>query len=261
MNPLRIPIWQEARIALERAALSRDPVLRGQGVARGDGMPVLLIPGFMAGDLTLSLMSHWLGRLGYEPCRAGIRANVDCTGHAVDRLEASLERLAGHYGRPVAIIGHSRGGSMARILAARRPELVAAIVCMGSPLTDQFAVHPLVRVHVEAVAALGTLGVHGLFRRNCLLGSCCEQVRREAAAPFPAGVRFTSIYSRSDGIVDWRACLDPAATHVEVVSSHCGMAVNGRVYTEIGRALAPEIELAHPRSRVRAVRSAAALAA
>ena len=58
MNPLRIPIWQEARIGLERAALSRDPVLRGQGVARGDGMPVLLIPGFMAGDLSLSLMSH-----------------------------------------------------------------------------------------------------------------------------------------------------------------------------------------------------------
>ena len=65
MNPLRIPIWQEARIALERAALSRDPVLRGQGVARGDGMPVLLIPGFMAGDLTLSLMSHWLRSQGY----------------------------------------------------------------------------------------------------------------------------------------------------------------------------------------------------
>jgi len=261
MNALRIPIWQEARIALERAALSRDPVLRGQGVARGDGMPVLLIPGFMAGDLTLSLMSHWLGRLGYEPCRAGIRANVDCTGHAIDRLEAALEALVGHHERQVAIIGHSRGGSMARILAVRRPELVKSIVCLGSPLVDQFAVHPLVRAHVEAVATLGTLGVHGVFRRACLMGSCCDQVRREAAAPFPGDVRFTSIYSRSDGIVDWRSCLDPAATHVEVGSSHCGLAVNGRVYAEIGRALGPEIRVAHPRSRVKAVRSADALAA
>lgn len=261
MNALRIPIWQEARIGLERAALSRDPVLRGQGVARGDGTPVLLIPGFMAGDLTLSLMDHWLGRLGYEPRRTGIRANIDCTGHAIDRLERALQRLADHHGRQVAIIGHSRGGSMARILAVRRPDLVTAIVCLGSPLVDQFAVHPLVRAHVEAVATLGTLGVRGLFRRGCLMDRCCDRVREEASAPFPPDVRFTSIYTRSDGIVDWRACLDPAATHIEVRSSHCGMAVNGGVYTEIGRALAPEIHVAHPRSAVQAVRSAAALAA
>jgi pimeloyl-ACP methyl ester carboxylesterase len=261
MNSLRIPIWQEARIGLERAALSRDPVLRGQGVARGDGMPVLLIPGFMAGDLTLSMMGGWLGRLGYEPRRAGIRANVDCTGHAIDRLEQALQRLTDHHGRPAAIIGHSRGGSMARILAVRRPELVTGIVCLGSPLTDQLAVHPLVRAQVEAVAALGGIGVQGLFRRACLLGDCCGQVRREAMAPFPDGVRFTSLYSRSDGIVDWHACLDPAARQIEVRSSHCGMAVNGQVYTEVGRALAPEIRIAHPRSRVRAVRSADAMAA
>jgi pimeloyl-ACP methyl ester carboxylesterase len=224
-------------------------------------MPILLIPGFMAGDLTLSLMCGWLGRLGYEPCRAGIRANVDCTGHAIDRLEDALEQLVDRHERPAAIIGHSRGGSMARILAVRRPELVHSIICLGSPLTDQFAVHPLVRAQVEAVATLGTLGVHGLFRRACLLGDCCDRVRREAVAPFPDGVRFTSIYTRSDGIVDWHACLDPAAAQVEVRSSHCGMAVNGRVYIEIGRALAPEIRVAHPRSQVQAVRTASALAA
>jgi triacylglycerol lipase len=261
MNPLRIPIWREARIGLERAALSRDPVLRGQGVARGDGTPVLLIPGFMAGDLSLSLMSTWLGRLGYEPCRAGIRANVDCTGQSIDRFAAQLRRLATHHGRPVAIVGHSRGGAMARILAVRHPEFVHGIVCLGSPLVDQFAVHPLVRAQVEALATLGTLGLHGLFRRDCLAGSCCDQVRTEAQAPFPQQTRFTSIYSRSDGIVDWQSCLDPAARHVEVRSSHCGMAFNGQVFAEIGRALAPTIHLAHPRSAVRAVRPPRALAA
>lgn len=261
MHQLRIPIWREARIAFERAALSRDPVLRGQGVARGDGMPLLLIPGFMAGDLSLSLMGGWLHRLGYEPCRAGIRVNSDCTAAAVDRLEAQLETHADRHGRPVAIVGHSRGGTMARILAVRRPDLVAAIVCLGSPLTDEFAVHPLVRAHVEAVATLGALGVHGCFRRSCLTGACCAQVREEARTPVPAEIRFTSIYSRSDGIVDWHACLDPAAAHVEVQSSHCGMAVNAQVFTEIGRALAPQVRVAHPRSRVRAVRAAGAIAA
>src|SRR5436309_1073838 len=75
MFQLQIPIWREARVAYERAALSRDPVLRGQGVPRGDGRPVLLVPGFMAGDLSLGLMGRWLRQIGYAPCRAGIRAN------------------------------------------------------------------------------------------------------------------------------------------------------------------------------------------
>lgn len=262
MQPLRIPIWREARVALERAALSRDPVLKGQGVARGDGRPVLLIPGFMAGDLSLSLMAGWLGRLGYEPCRAGIRANVDCTARALERLEGQLERLAERHDRPVGIIGHSRGGSMARVLAVRRPELVHQIVCLGSPLTDQLAVHPLVRAQVEAVAVLGSIGLSGFFSRDCALGECCAEVRENAVAPFPAGVAFTSIYTRADGIVDWRACLDGAAELVEVHSSHCGMAVSGEVFTAIGRALAPEVPVRMGRrSTVVAVRPARALAA
>ncbi len=262
MQRLLIPIWREARVGLERAALSRNPVLRGQGVARGDGRPVLLIPGFLAGDLSLSAMAGWLHGLGYEPCRAGIRANVDCTGRAIDRLEHQLEQLAERHERPVTIIGHSRGGSMARILAVRRPELVHGIVCLGSPLADQFAVHPLVRAHVEAVATLGGLGLRGLFKRACLEGDCCAQVRAEAQAPFPSGLQFTSIYSRSDGVVDWRACHDPAAELVEVRSSHCGMAVNAEVFTAVGRAIAPgRPAMRQSRSSVRAVRAPLALAA
>lgn len=261
MHQFSIPIWREARIGLERAALSRDPVLRGHGVPRGDGAPVLLVPGFLAGDLSLALMARWLKRLGYEPCRSGIRANVDCTGRAVARLEGELERLAERHERPVTVIGHSRGGSMARILAVRRPELVAGIVCLGSPLCDEFAIHPLVRAQVEAVATLGTLGLRGLFTRGCLLGDCCAQARGAAAAPFPGGVRFTSVYSRTDGVVDWRACHDPAAELVEVRSSHCGMAVNGEVFAAIARALAPAVPVARRRSTVQAVRAAHAIAA
>jgi triacylglycerol lipase len=261
MHQLRIPIWRETRLAFERAALTRDPVLRGQGVARGNGRPVLLIPGFLAGDMTLSLMARWLGRLGHEPCQAGIRANVDCSARALNRLELQLERLTETHGRRAAIVGHSRGGSMARILAVRRPDLVEAIVCLGAPLSDPLAVHPLVRMHVETVALIGGLGVSGFFSRNCLEGPCCETVRRDAAAPFPEGIAFTSIYSRSDGVIDWHTCLDPAATLVEVGSSHCGMAAHGEVFAAIGRALAPAPAFARPRSRVQAVRSARALAA
>jgi pimeloyl-ACP methyl ester carboxylesterase len=183
-------------------------------------------------------MARWLRDVGYRPGRARIRANVDCSERALTHLDLQLEQLAERYGRRVRIVGQSRGGSMARALAVRRPDLAEAIVCLGSPLLDEYAVHPLVRNQVRVVAALGSLGIPGLFSYGCR-SSCCAGVRRDLAAPFPEGVRFTSIYSRSDGIVAWQACLDPAARQVEVHSSHIGMAANTDVFRAIGHALAP----------------------
>lgn len=238
IEQLRIPLWRESRVPLERAALLRDEVIRGDSVPAGDGAPVLLVPGFLAGDLSLSLMAKWLKRIGYRPCRAGIVANIDCTARALGRLEAQLERFTDRHGRPATLLGHSRGGTMARVLAVRRPDLTECVIAMGSPVTDELAVHPLVRAQVETVALLGTLGLPGTFSHGCTFGRCCEDVRAQAAGPFPEDVGFTAIYSRSDGVVDWRACLDPAARHVEVGSSHCGMAVNPEVYRVIADTLA-----------------------
>lgn len=235
---VRIPVWREGRATLERAALLRDPVLRGEGVPRGDGAPVLLVPGLFAGDVSMGLMARWLRDLGYRPCRAGVRVNVDCTTRTLARLEAQLERFAERHGRRVAIVGQSRGGSMARILAVRRPDLVERIVCLGSPLTDPFAVHPLVEAQVAAVALLGSLRVPRLLSYSCRWGGCCAAAREQATAPFPDGVGFVAVHSRSDGVVDWRTCLDPAARQVEVRSSHLGMAVNGRVFRVVAEALA-----------------------
>lgn len=234
---VRIPIWRESRVALEHAALRRDPVFRGRGVADGAGAPVMLVPGFLAGDPSMGTMAGWLKRMGYRPCRAEMRANVDCGERALGRLEAALERQAEHHGRRVAIVGQSRGGALARLLAVRRPELVSGIVTLGSPLTNQLAVHPFVRAQVFGVGLLGTLGVPGLFSHGCLHGDCCAPARRDAEAAFPAGVGFVSVYSKSDGIVDWRSCLDPAAEHVEVGASHIGMSGHAPTYRAIARAL------------------------
>jgi pimeloyl-ACP methyl ester carboxylesterase len=198
---------------------------------------VLLIPGFLAGDPSLRTMALWLRRIGYEPCRANMRINVDCTTRAVERLEEELEALVERHDRKALVVGQSRGGNMARLLAVRRPDLVAGIVTLGSPLANHFAVHPLVRVHVSVVGLLGTLGVPGLFSYGCGYGRCCEDARAHAEAPFPRGVGFTSIYSKRDGIVDWHACLDPHARQVEVDASHIGMAVHADTYREVARAL------------------------
>jgi triacylglycerol lipase len=234
----RPPLWREARIGLEAAALLRDPIFRGEGLRDGRGWPVLLIPGFLAGDGSLGLMAGWLKRGGYRPTRAGMRANVDCSGAALERLEERLDAIVTAQGTRAVVIGQSRGGGLAKALAARRPDIVGGIVTLGSPQIDPLAIHPLVRLQVEAVSRLGSLGAPGLFKRSCLEGECCAKFWEQLAAPCPEGVGFVSVYSRSDGVVDWRACLDPCADeHVEIAASHCGMAVNPAAWRAVASAL------------------------
>ncbi|HZG50424.1 MAG TPA: hypothetical protein VEY90_12955 [Thermoleophilaceae bacterium] len=232
------PLWREARIGLEAAALVRDPVFRGDGVVDGGGRPVLLLPGFLAGDGSLALMAGWLARTGHRPSRAGMRANVSCSGAVLPRLEQLLERLVAEQGQRAAIVGQSRGGTLAKVLARRRPELVCGIVTLGSPQIDPLAIHTLVRLQVRAISRLGSLGVPGLFTRGCMDGDCCASFWEDLAAPLAPDVGFVSVYSKSDGVVDWRSCLDPAATElVEIGASHCGMAVSAPAWREVGRAL------------------------
>jgi pimeloyl-ACP methyl ester carboxylesterase len=234
----RPPLWREARLGLEAAALLRDPVLRGAGLRDGRGLPVLLIPGFLAGDRSLGLMAGWLRRAGYRATRAGMRANVGCSGAAVERLEQRLDRVVREQGARAVVIGQSRGGGLAKVLARRRPDLVGGIVTLGSPQIDPLAVHPFVHLQVVAVGALGSLGAPGLFGRSCLEGDCCADFWEGLAGPLPAGVGFVSIYSKSDGVVDWRACLDPCADeHVEIGSSHIGMALSPAAWRAVAAAL------------------------
>ena len=232
------PLWRESRVGFEAAQLLRSPIWRGEGVPPGDGRPVLLIPGFMAGDGTLATMAKWLRTNGYWTRRAGIRANVGCSADACARIEERLEALAARTGRRVAIVGQSRGGVLARVVATRRPDLVSGIVTLGAPTVGMLRVHPLVLLQVGIVGALGTGRVPGLFRMSCLRGPCCEAFREDLIGRFPAGVRYVCMYSRTDGIVDWRACIDGAADElVEIRASHCGMAVSTGAYEEVARAL------------------------
>jgi triacylglycerol lipase len=234
------PLWRESRFGLELADLRRSPVYRGHGVPNGEGRAVMLIPGFLAGDGSLATMTHWLRQNGYHTRRAGIRANVGCSEEACARLEARLEGFAEHTGGRVSIVGQSRGGVFARALAVRRPDLVEGIVTLGSPTVSQLRIHPLVLAQVGVVSALGTLGkVPGLFTLRCLRGDCCETFRDAITGPFPEDIGYVAMYSRSDGVVDWRSCLDPEADdQVEVRASHCGMGVNAQAFLAVANALA-----------------------
>src|SRR5215212_8262029 len=131
------PLWRESRFGIELAELRRSPVFRGHGVPDGDGRPVMLIPGFLAGDGSLGTLTHWLRARGYHTRRAGIRANVACSEEACARIERRLEAFAESRGERVSLIGQSRGGVFARALAVRRPDLVAGIVTLGAPTGGQ----------------------------------------------------------------------------------------------------------------------------
>ena len=133
------------------------------------------------------------------------------------------------------VIGQSRGGVFAKALGADRPDLVAGVVTLGSPLRSQLAVHPVVLAQIGMVGMVGAFaGGHALSWR-CLRGECCERFRAALRDPFPPEVGFVSLYSRSDGVVDWRACLDRDAQCVEVDASHIGMSLNAEAYRAIAR--------------------------
>jgi pimeloyl-ACP methyl ester carboxylesterase len=232
------PLWREGRLGLEAAALLRSKVFRGDGVEDAGGQPVLLIPGFMAGDDSLGLMTRWLRKTGHRTKSAGMRANVDCSQAGYERLVERLECLVDVHGERVAIVGQSRGGNFAKVLAVRHPDLVSGIVTLGSPQLDPFDIHPFVRAQVYAVGALGTVGVPGLFKHTCKWGKCCEAFWEDLQKPLRSDLGYLSVYSKSDGVVNWRSCLDPAAEHVEISASHIGMAISPRAWRAVAGALA-----------------------
>jgi triacylglycerol lipase len=254
---------REARMIGELRALQASGMLDEPRTNAGDGLAVLLIPGLLAPDRSLGLLARYLKRHGFTPRRAGIASNIDCSEREAGRLEKRLERAYAETGRRVAIVGQSRGGVFGRALAVRRPDLVGAVIGMGSPLVDPLTnIHPLLHLQLELIARLGDRKVPRLASHSCLdagmveklqevagesrlnralagrlasrePGSCCTQFWRDLAAPFPGDVSYMSIWSRLDGVVNPRACHDPDARLVEVRSSHCGMAWNRHVYRAV----------------------------
>jgi pimeloyl-ACP methyl ester carboxylesterase len=234
-RPVLPAIWREFA-GLERAASGR----RGFPAppAADSRQPVLLIPGFLVGDSSLRPLAGALRAAGHEPHAAGIRWNVGCSEEAVGRVAAAAAQLAERHDRRIAVVGHSRGGLFARVLARRHPELVSSVVTLGSPYRDQLAVHPLVWASAAALATAGTLRVPGVLRWSCGASGCCARFDRDLASPVPEDVDVLSVYSRRDGVVDWRACIEPTGRRLEVASTHCGMAAHAPTLWAVAAAIA-----------------------
>ncbi len=246
-------LLREARAPFELRALLGSDVWRGRGVLRGDGSPVLLVPGLMAGDETLRLMAAWLKRIGYVPVRAGMRSNVRCSEESASRLESRLERAVQAAGRRGLIVGHSRGGMLGRVLAVRRPDLVGGVITLGTPHgAEMHDLHPVLQRQIDVLKAMGDARL-GTLSSRCTIGApgqaspafvgegCCERFWSDMRAALPGEVRGASIFSETDGVVNWEACLADGFHPIEVASSHCGMAMHPEVYVKVAGELASAV--------------------
>jgi triacylglycerol lipase len=235
----------ETRCTLELGRLLVDPVLRGAGVPRGDGRPVILMPGFLAGDHTLAVIAAWLRRVGYRPYVCGFVANVDCSDRAADRVERRVGAIYRKHGRRVALIGHSRGGHYARAIAARDPERVSHAISLGAGLAEMLAASVPTRFAVAGVRR-GVRVTHRAKSDTCLSADCACAFTQDYARAFPSElVRLTSIYSKQDGVIRWQSAIVPEADCVEVTGSHVGLVFNRQAYRAIADALArPELTAA-----------------
>ena len=92
----------ELRWQLEAARLLADPVFYGRGVPRGDGRPVLLLPGLLAGDYTLAPLAGWLARIGYRPAIAGFMFNIGCSERALQQVARRARSLRERHARRTA---------------------------------------------------------------------------------------------------------------------------------------------------------------
>lgn len=190
-----------------------------RSLPRGDGRAMMLIPGFWGSDASLMVLRSKLVALGFDAVTWGLGLNNRCGQSAVDRVLPKIEQLVRRRGKPISLIGHSRGGLVARAIARLRPDLVDCIVTLGSPIAgrDVRAMSPVLQPMMSISRALFT------EQPGCLTVACqCDYVRGYDK-PLPASVRVCAVWSRHDGVVAPEQCVRPGEPAVEVGGSHVGL--------------------------------------
>jgi pimeloyl-ACP methyl ester carboxylesterase len=237
-KPAARPIWREAFVGLEWLALRASPVFYGLGVPRGDGAAVIAVPGFMGTDFYLQELHWWLRRIGYRAYLSKIGRNADCLDLLVDRLLQTIQKAYDDTHGMVHLIGHSLGGVLALSAAQLRPDVIASVITLGSPFRG-IRSHPMVLEMSKVVGQRIRDARRDRTKPACFTGYCdCEAVNA-LQVPCPHTTPHTAVYTRTDGIVDWRVCVnDNPATDVEVSGTHVGLVFNPVVYELIARRLA-----------------------
>jgi pimeloyl-ACP methyl ester carboxylesterase len=194
---------------------------------RGEDEPVLVAPGFASDDAWTESLRGFLGSIGYEVRGWGLGRNHGRVPVLVPELIEQVEAYAEKSGQKVRLVGWSLGGYLVREVARERPDLVDRVVTLGAPVVGG--------PKYTASAPMYVRKGHDL-----------DEIERKAAEreAVPIRVPIEAVYSRSDGIVAWRACIDhhsPHVRHHEVFSSHLGLVASPSVFRLVAEVL-PDVE-------------------
>ncbi len=181
---------------------------------KGDGAPVVVLPGFTGTDGSTFALRKFLERVGHRPVAWGLGRNIGPSRKILDGIDDLVQRLADEHQQPVQLVGWSLGGIYARHVAVRHPHLVRRVITLGSPyrLLD----------HQKSHAAW-------MYDLYAPLHDAADDLSPGGPASRPLSVPTTSIYSRTDGVVPWWSCTEEEsdlAENVKVFSSHNGLGHN-----------------------------------
>jgi pimeloyl-ACP methyl ester carboxylesterase len=227
--PLCLFLLEGQRAFLEIASLlPAAPWLRL--APRGDGHPVLVLPGFTAGDASTIALRRYLRRLGYHAHGWRLGRNMGFRGElwAIERsLTLRIESLYHRHGRKLSLVGWSLGGIYAREIARAMPERIRQVITLGSPFASR---------------GYGS-NVRGLYELVTGRRIADHDPERLALLLDPPPVPSTAILSRTDGVAHWKGCRERPAPHtdnIEVLGSHCGLGFNPAVFFAIADRLAQD---------------------
>ena len=214
----------EGRAVCELASMYLTYPWVGRGIV-GDGHPVLVLPGFMASDLSTLPLRKFLDRRGLSAHPWKLGRNLGLRHGLEGRLARRVLNLWHNSGRKVSLVGWSLGGVYARWMANLHPEAVRSVITLGSPFNED----PKANRSWRLFEWLSDYGIDEIAPETL------ERV--QTTPPVPT----TSIYSHGDGVAAWRCCIDregPESENVRVVGSHIGLGVNPLVLHVIADRLA-----------------------
>jgi pimeloyl-ACP methyl ester carboxylesterase len=226
----------------ELLSLRNDPIYRGDNVPRGDGRLVAIIPGLFGSDFYLWPLRRWIARIGYRPSTSGLWVNAGCGDRLTSQIEKWIERQAPRPDQHVVLIGHSRGGLLARALAARLGKRVSHLITLGSPVgiatrvSRPGTVQQLSGGRMNALSQASSTA-RRLLDPDCRFPECDCNFLRDLNEKLAPETPVLSIYSREDPIVPAEACIVTDGRNVEVSGTHSGLVYNPAVYRELAKAL------------------------
>ncbi len=201
--PMSLFVREQGRAMGELAAF-RGRAKLYRSAPRGDGHPVLVLPGFLAGDYSTAPLRRFLRHLCYDARGWKLGVNLGPDGEVMQKLGDRIGHLFERHGRKLSLVGWSLGGIYARELARSNPDKVRNVITLGTPFRDISATHAVRLIAIRP----GGRPIHE-----------AEAVRSFLAQPIP--VPTTSIYSKTDGIVHWQSCIQDEAQGAENVEVHC----------------------------------------